>query len=110
VSVPAGRVTTLRASAVCAWVEGALSRQEHDCVVTRLDDRRSCWTICYASRAFADTGVVIHALAGNAPYLVSKKTGDVFITGTAFPLNAYVRAFEAEGGCDRLELYSEVTQ
>lgn len=54
------------------------------------------WIVFYQSRSYLETSDIAHALAGNAPYLVNKHTGEVRITGTALPLEDYLNAYEVE--------------
>jgi hypothetical protein len=35
--------------------------------------------------------------AGNAPYLVNKHTGELFVTGTAYEPEHYIERYEATG-------------
>lgn len=49
----------------------------------------------YQTSAFVATGDFTHALAGNGPILVSRLTGAVEVAGTALPIEAYIREFEA---------------
>lgn len=54
------------------------------------------WIFFYQSRAYVDGDVVRHALAGNAPIIVDRDTGELRLTGTAHPVSHYVREYEAE--------------
>lgn len=48
------------------------------------------WVFGYNSRLFLETGDDSHSLLGNAPYLVRRPDGAVFVTGTALPVEAYI--------------------
>ncbi|SHG63571.1 YrhB domain-containing protein [Massilia sp. CF038] len=52
----------------------------------------------YNTKEFLATGNYIYALAGNAPLMVSKLTGEMKVAGTALPIEDYVREFEAMRG------------
>ena len=61
------------------------------------ESTRECqggWVFFYDSRQYVETGSISHALAGNAPIIVSKRTGEVSVTGTARPVEDYIREFE----------------
>jgi hypothetical protein len=52
------------------------------------------WVFFYNSRAYLEGGELSSALAGNAPYIVNRHTGEVTTTGTAFPVEHYVDEYE----------------
>jgi hypothetical protein len=52
----------------------------------------------YNTADFLATGNYIYALGGNAPFMVSKLTGEIKEAGTALPTEHYVREFEAMPG------------
>ena len=49
----------------------------------------------YNTASFVATGNYVNALAGNAPLMVRKLTGEIKEAGTALPTKHYVREFEA---------------
>jgi hypothetical protein len=52
------------------------------------------WIICYQNKQYLETGNISFALAGNAPYVVNRFSGEVVVTGTAKPLEDYIREYE----------------
>ena len=48
------------------------------------------WVFFYESADYLRTGDIAGALAGNAPIVVDKTTGDLHITGTAEPVEVYL--------------------
>jgi hypothetical protein len=58
----------------------------------------SGWVFFYDSLKYVEGGAVRDALAGNAPLIVSKRDGSVHVTGTAHPIEDYVREFERAHG------------
>ena len=54
------------------------------------------WVVFYQSRKYTETHDIQFALAGNGPYIVNKHSGDLEITGTAQPVEDYVREYEAK--------------
>lgn len=55
-------------------------------VLSDLDEFRTCWVATYNSREFAETGSIRHALAGNAPLIINKRTGGIRIGLTSAPV------------------------
>jgi hypothetical protein len=53
------------------------------------------WVFFYDSRRHRETGNHRFAVAGNVPYLVRRADGAVFETGTAFPVEHYIKDFGA---------------
>ena len=56
------------------------------------------WVFFYQTKDYLQTGDIVDALAGNAPYIVNKYTGDIIETGTANPIEDYIAEYEAESG------------
>jgi Immunity protein 35 len=53
------------------------------------------WVFFYNSRRFVETGELSSQFAGNAPLIVNRYTGAVVNTGTAYPPEHYISAYEA---------------
>lgn len=51
---------------------------------------------CYDGRLFQETGNFQYAIAGNAPFLVEKKTGQVITFGTANDIDYYIKLYEKD--------------
>jgi hypothetical protein len=60
----------------------------------RTIERAFGWVFFYDSKRHVETGSVIDALAGNAPFVVTRADGRVHETGTAQPVEHYLREFE----------------
>ena len=56
------------------------------------------WVFFYQSSEFLRTGVTSDALAGNAPYIVHKHSGELVETGTAYPIEYYIEQYEKMHG------------
>lgn len=54
------------------------------------------WAFFYDSAQHQETGAFADSLAGNAPIFVDRETGETITTGTAHPVEHYVKQF-AEG-------------
>ena len=63
-------------------------------IVVRVDEHELGWLVFYDSRPHQEAGDFRFAIAGNAPYLVSRHDGTMFATGTAGPFEE--RVHEAE--------------
>jgi len=59
-------------------------------------ERSFGWVFFYDSRRHVQTGDFRDALVGNAPILVTKADGKIHVTGTALPLEEYLKSYEAE--------------
>ena len=69
-----------------------------DVVLVILDDetieRGWGWVFFYDSAKHHETGDFRDALAGNAPYIVNRDTGELLCTGTARPIEQYISDYE----------------
>ncbi len=52
------------------------------------------WVFFYQDKKFVETGDFQYMLGGNAPYIVNRKTGELVLTGTAYPVEHYIREYE----------------
>lgn len=57
-------------------------------------ERDRGWVFFYTSDRYLKTGDIRYALAGNAPYIVNRHTGEVCVTGTAQPIQYYIAQYE----------------
>ena len=58
------------------------------------------WVFFFQSRSFVESGDPVDMLAGNAPYIVNRHTGELRVTGTAQPIAYYIDRYVAETGLD----------
>ncbi len=58
-------------------------------------ERAFGWVFFYQSREYLRSGSFSHALAGNAPLIVDRLTGDIVATGTRHPIEQYLAEYEA---------------
>jgi hypothetical protein len=76
----------------------SLSRElEPDSVViidSATMERAFGWVFFYQSREHVESGNAIHCLAGNAPLIIDRLTGNVVSTGTAHPIEHYLAEYE----------------
>lgn len=68
-------------SLALAW----LANDEWEPAVVRVEDAGEAWRVFYNNRIYLDTKAVSHALAGNLPVLVEKRTGAVSVDGAWRP-------------------------
>jgi hypothetical protein len=52
------------------------------------------WVFFYQSVEYLETGNPSDQLAGNAPYIVNRHTGELVATGTAWPIEKYIEDYE----------------
>ncbi|EDX9484811.1 hypothetical protein GQP67_002063 [Salmonella enterica] len=48
----------------------------------------------FESREYLETGDNASSLAGNAPFIIDKDSGEIVETGTAWPLEKYLKDYE----------------
>ena len=54
------------------------------------------WIFFYSSKGWLETGDIKYAIAGNAPFLVKRDTGEIRVFGTARPIEWHVEQYERE--------------
>jgi hypothetical protein len=69
------------------------ARQVQKLVVVRVEEHDFGWVYFYDGSAHAATGKVSDAVMGNAPLMVDKTDGKLYIAGTAYPLEHYLQEF-----------------
>lgn len=62
-------------------------------VVVRVDEHDFGWLYFYDSSAHVETGKPADALLGNAPLIVDKVDGKLYVTGTAHPIEHYLQEY-----------------
>ena len=67
-----------------------------DCVVlvSETIEKEWGWVFFYQSRKYIETGDFQYMLGGNAPYIVDRNTGELVVTGTAYPIEHYIKEYE----------------
>ncbi|MDX2086317.1 MAG: YrhB domain-containing protein [Kofleriaceae bacterium] len=67
----------------------------HDVVIVdrHTIERRWGWVFFYNTRQFVETGDRDHGLIGNAPLFVDRVDGHLWISGTGFPIEHYLRVY-----------------
>ena len=58
------------------------------------DERSWGWIIYYNSETYVRSRNPKDAVAGNGPFLVNRKSGEMFYTGTTEPIESYVEEYE----------------
>jgi hypothetical protein len=62
-------------------------------VVVRIDEHDFGWLYFYDSSGHVETGSVSDALVGNAPLIVDRVDGKLYVTGTAHPIEHYLQEY-----------------
>ncbi|SMF25122.1 Immunity protein 35 [Alteromonadaceae bacterium Bs31] len=52
------------------------------------------WVFFYTSEKWHQTQELKYAVAGNAPLIVERSTGNIVVTGTAEPVENYIKEYE----------------
>jgi hypothetical protein len=62
-------------------------------IVTNVVEFELGWAFCYNNKKYIESGKVSHALAGNGPIIICKRTGKMFSTGTSQDVEYYIDEF-----------------
>lgn len=62
-------------------------------VIARVEERDFGWIYFYDSSLHVKTGNPAHALVGNAPLIVDRVDGKLYVTGTAHPIEHYLEEY-----------------
>jgi len=62
-------------------------------VIVRVDEHDFGWLYFYDSSGHVESGRVSDALVGNAPLIVDRVDGKLYITGTAHPIEHYLQEY-----------------
>ena len=68
-------------------------RRVQKLVIVRVDEHDFGWVYFYDGSIHIKTGNASDAVAGNAPLIVDKTDGKLYITGTARPIEQYFTEF-----------------
>ncbi len=71
-----------------------LSNTEISVVITSQGRFSEGWFFCFQSREYIEHGDPSAQLAGNAPFIIDKDNGELYVLGTAQPLMAYLQEYE----------------
>lgn len=80
------------------FVQKELADADLDLIITEVRDLQWGWVFFYNTREFAETRGFRDGVVGNAHYLVDARGGEVHITGTALPVEQYIKNYERENG------------
>lgn len=79
------------------WPDGDVTGDSLLILDDRTLEKSWGWVFFYNAKRFIETGDILYALAGNAPYIGERTTGRLLSTGTAYPLADYLAAYERTG-------------
>lgn len=71
-----------------------LSDQNIPVVITLHGRFAEGWYFCFESKEYLKTGDASSLLAGNAPFIIDKDSGEIIELGTARPLETYLQDYE----------------
>jgi hypothetical protein len=64
-------------------------------VISEVEERSLGWIFYWTTARYLETGVLLDGMVGNAPILIERTTGAVLPTGTAYPIDHYIKEYEA---------------
>jgi len=86
---------------VLAHISGAATTLPPGDEIVTVDDatieREWGWLFFYTSKRWLEKKEFRYALIGNAPIIVEKSTGNLIVTGTAYPAEHYIQNYERTG-------------
>jgi hypothetical protein len=72
---------------------GHQNRPKHELVIVKEIEYDFGWVFCWNTKRFTESGDFRHGLVGNAPLIVDRNDGRVYVTGTAHRLDYYVEEY-----------------
>ncbi len=77
-------------------IEEVLSNNGIECLILEDEtiEKEWGWVFFYQSKKYIETGDFKEMLAGNAPYIINRSTGIITSTGSAYPIEDYIQAYE----------------
>lgn len=84
-------ITEAQAREICRREINHAEPESLDIVVTDVLELPDAWVVHYQSRAFVESGNFSDRLAGNAPFVICKKTGKFVVLCTALPLERQIQ-------------------
>lgn len=73
-----------------------LKESEVSLQITHEGEFSEGWFFCYQSEEYLDTGNSSAQLAGNAPFIIDRRSGELHVLGTAKPLKEYLDDYARE--------------
>ncbi len=65
----------------------------HRSVIVKESDYDFGWVFCYDTEKHVPTGDTSCAIAGNGPIIVDAADGQLYVTGTAYPLDHFIAEY-----------------
>ena len=72
---------------------GHKDRPKHHLVVVSEREYDFGWVFFYNTKEFVDSGDPVLGLVGNAPLIVDRTDGQLYVSGTAHPLEHYIEEY-----------------
>jgi hypothetical protein len=76
-----------------AALPGHADKPQLHLVVTSTTEYEFGWLFAFSAKEYLETGDVRYALAGNAPLIVDRQDGQLYVTGTAHPVDHYLSEY-----------------
>lgn len=72
---------------------GHKNRPRHELVIVKEIEYDFGWVFCWNTKEFMESRDFRHGLAGNAPFIVDRNDGQLYVTGTAHRLDYYIEEY-----------------
>jgi Immunity protein 35 len=66
--------------------------------LTKTQEESFGWVFFYQSKEYVETGNLSSMLAGNAPFIIDRVAGALYVLGTAHPTEVYIKEYEQRRG------------
>lgn len=73
-----------------------LDGDEYPVVITLIERFSEGWVFCFQSKEYLETGKPSALLAGNAPFIIDKDSGEIYPLGTPYPIEKYLEDYVEE--------------
>lgn len=85
------------------WIE---LTTDGTCEISKVEDKPYGWVFYYNSKEHNPNGISSQ-IAGNSPIIIDRTTGEIRVTGTAYPVEDYLKEYESTLPESRLLLTPE---
>lgn len=62
-------------------------------LLTNTQEESFGWVFSYQSKDYMETGSLSSMLAGNAPFIVTRRDGVIHVLGTVHPVDVYIKEY-----------------
>ena len=84
-----------RSGSFGSGLPGHRERPKHHFVIVEEREYEFGWAFFWNTKEFMDSGDHRHALVGNAPIIVDRSDGQLYVTGTALSWEHYLKEYRS---------------